>query len=117
MPSFSEQSHDILTLVVDALSSPPSVLAFPFIRIIWLIRTRLAQKLVLACSLCVTVVMIPMTIIRTAGLRAPNGSVDNAWAFYNLLDHRAGACGAVPRRLTAVRPLFVAQTSSTASPA
>ncbi|KAF2204503.1 hypothetical protein GQ43DRAFT_493224, partial [Delitschia confertaspora ATCC 74209] len=54
------------------------------IRIIWTIRVSWGQKLALICSLCLTIFMIIITIIRVSGL-VNDGAIDNTWEVYWLV--------------------------------
>lgn len=58
-------------------SKIPTVLAIPVI-LIWKIRVGWSQKVALAFSLCLTIVVVILTIIRIAGLRFL-GKVDPVW--------------------------------------
>ncbi len=48
---------------------------------LWKIRIRWTQKIAVGCSLCLTVVMITLTIIRASGLRYGN-TIDSVWEVY-----------------------------------
>lgn len=59
------------------------VLVIPF-HLIWRIQVRWPQKLVLASTLCLTVLTIMCTITRVAGVRtsSSNASLDTVWQTY-----------------------------------
>ncbi|MCJ1387790.1 hypothetical protein MMC18_000633 [Xylographa bjoerkii] len=73
-------------------------------RLIWKIRIRLSQKLALAGSLCLTVILVIVTIVRVSGLRL-DGKVDSVWETYWII---IGAeVGLILTASTAFRMLFV----------
>jgi hypothetical protein len=51
------------------------------IHVIWKIRVRWQQKFILTCSLCLTVIMIILSVVRVCGLVAGN-MVDTIWETY-----------------------------------
>ena len=76
-------SKSQISLHVSRLISPPAVLVIPF-HLIWRFRVRLSQKLILASTLCLTVLTIMCTITRVAGVRtsSSNSSLDTVWQTY-----------------------------------
>ncbi|CAF9924998.1 hypothetical protein IMSHALPRED_006347 [Imshaugia aleurites] len=71
-------SQMVLDIVGDLL-----ILFIPF-HLIWRIKVRLSQKIVLASTLCLIVLTIMCTIIRVAGVRtsSSDSSLDTAWQTY-----------------------------------
>ena len=67
-----------ITTAMD-ITSDLLVLSLPVI-ILWKVRISVRQKIGLACSLCLSCVMIIVTIVRVAGMRyRGSGSVDIVW--------------------------------------
>lgn len=73
---FLNQFGLILCCTIDTAA----VLAIP-LSIIWRIRVPLSQKMILGCSLCLTIVMIALSIIRVSGLVHVN-AIDSIWSTY-----------------------------------
>ncbi|KAB8218830.1 hypothetical protein BDV33DRAFT_205057 [Aspergillus novoparasiticus] len=72
-------SESIALAVLDTVGDI-LILAIP-INIIWKIRVRWPQKVLLTCSLCLTVIMIALSIVRVCGLE--NGDmIDTIWETY-----------------------------------
>ncbi|KAL5342019.1 hypothetical protein BJX70DRAFT_405376 [Aspergillus crustosus] len=69
----------ILLMVSDTIGDV-LILVIPF-SILWKIRIRLSQKIILGCSLCLTIVMIALSIVRVCGL-VYGDSVDSIWQTY-----------------------------------
>lgn len=70
------------------LAKPDPVLAIP-IAIIWNIRVHWTKKIVLVCSLCLTVVIIVFVITQASGL-VHQGAVDINWLiFWHVLNSEA----------------------------
>lgn len=71
-------SQMVLDILGDLL-----ILFIPF-RLIWRIKVRMSQKLVLASTLCLIVLTIICTIIRVAGVRtsSSDSSLDTVWQVY-----------------------------------
>ncbi|MCJ1384837.1 hypothetical protein MMC17_007955 [Xylographa soralifera] len=91
-------SQMVLDMVGDLL-----ILYIPC-RLIWKIRIRLSQKLALAGSLCLTVILVIVTIVRVSGLRL-DGKIDSVWETYWII---IGAeVGLILAACTAFRMLFV----------
>lgn len=86
---------------VDTLTSP--VIAIP-IRLLWKVKIRILQKIILGFSLCLSSVMCLVALVRVAGLL--NGSfIDQTWEVFWL---QMQACIAVLLvSLTAFRSFFV----------
>jgi glucan phosphoethanolaminetransferase (alkaline phosphatase superfamily) len=61
-------------------SNPAIVLVIPF-SLIWKIRVRLSQKIVLVCSLCLTILMAALSIVRVCGL-VYGDAIDSVWQTY-----------------------------------
>lgn len=92
-----------MTYTLDSLADSLQVLFIP-IHLIWKIKIRLAQKLVLASCLCLTIVVIVCTIIRIAGLRYDN-TVDAVWETY--WQYVAASIGLTMTSVSAFRTLFI----------
>jgi hypothetical protein len=79
------------------------------IRIIWKVRIRRRQKLALSCSLCLTIIMIVVTVMRLVGLR--RGRVlDVLWEIY--WQFVAAEVGLILTAAAALRTLFVVRAPS-----
>ena len=80
------------------------------IRLIWTIQLRPRQKLALAATLCLSVVMVVFGLIRAKGLKlSANDLIDITWgAYWALL---ATEVGIILVSLTAFRSLFVAHAA------
>lgn len=77
-------------------------------RLIWKIEVRLGQKLALASTLCLTIVVVICTVIRAAGLRNGN-RVDFVWETY--WQYIAASTGLSMTAATAFRSLFISHRS------
>ena len=76
----------------------------------------MSQKLALALSLCLSVVMIIVTIIRASGLLLANGSsVDVIWEVY--WQYVEASVAVIMASLTAFRSFFVVRSARVQSPA
>lgn len=85
------------------------VIAIP-VNLIWRIRVDMTQKLALALSLCLSVVMIIVTIIRASGLLTKSGnSVDVLWEVY--WQYVEASVAIIMASLTAFRSFFVVRSS------
>ena len=71
-------------------------------------KIRLAQKLALACSLCLTVVVIVFTVTRASGLEWRD-KLDVLWEIYFQIV--AAEAGLILVSMTAFRALFVSRPS------
>ena len=87
------------TLILDP------VLYIP-VKLIWRIKIQWTQKAVLAFSLCLTVVMILVTITRISGIKI-KGHVDHVWETYFLV--LAAEIGIILAAVTAFRVFFVSR--------
>ena len=82
-----------------------SVIYIP-IYLILKIRTRWTQKLALACSLCLTIVMIAITITRASGIRW-RGKLDSIWeVFFQMI---AAEKGLILAAVSAFRALYISR--------
>ncbi|KAE8349704.1 hypothetical protein BDV28DRAFT_151634 [Aspergillus coremiiformis] len=72
-------TESVVLMVMDTVGDV-LILAIPF-SIIWKIRVRLPHKIILMCSLCLTIVMIALSIIRVSGL-VYHGAIDSIWQTY-----------------------------------
>ncbi|KAL8994874.1 MAG: hypothetical protein Q9169_005272 [Polycauliona sp. 2 TL-2023] len=92
--------HSVAQTVLDLL-----VLYIP-VRLIWTIQVKWTTKFVLALSLCLTVVMILVTIIRISGIKA-EGLVDQVWETYFIIV--AAEVGVILTTVSAFRTLYVSR--------
>ncbi|KAL9579244.1 MAG: hypothetical protein Q9212_005221 [Teloschistes hypoglaucus] len=83
------------------------VLYIPF-RLIWKVKIKLAQKLSLACSLCLTAIVVIFTITRASGLEWED-KLDVLWEVYFQIV--AAEVGLILVALTAFRALFISRAS------
>jgi hypothetical protein len=87
-----------------------SVLYIP-VHLIWRIKVRWTQKFLLAISLCLTVFVIAVTLVRASGLRA-GSNIDSVWKVY--WSFIAAEVGLIMAAATAFRSIFVARASERA---
>ena len=86
-----------------------AVIAIP-VTIVWKIRVSLKQRLALALSLCLSFVMIIVTIVRVSGLVINSvQSIDVIWEIY--WQYVEAAVAVVMASLTAFRSLFIMRGS------
>lgn len=83
------------------------VLYIPF-QLIWRVKIKLNQKLALACSLCLTVVVVIFTVTRASGLEW-QGKLDVLWEVYFQIV--AAEIGLILVAMTSFRALFVSRTA------
>lgn len=112
-------SQTILDLVGDFLSKyiqssngsmmliQKQVLFIP-IRLIWKIQIKWNQKAILALSLCLTILMIIVTITRVSGIKL-DGKVDQVWESYWLI--LSAEVGIILTAITAFRAFFVSRNN------
>ncbi|KAL8725053.1 MAG: hypothetical protein Q9181_006557 [Wetmoreana brouardii] len=84
------------------------ILYIPF-QLIWKVKIKMIQKLTLACSLCLTVVVIIFTVTRASGLEWQD-KLDVLWEVYFQIV--AAEVGLILVALTAFRALFVSRAAS-----
>lgn len=97
-----------LDILTDAL-----IIAIP-VHLLWAVRINPRQKLRLGLSLCLSIFMIMMAIVKMSGLRSTRGTFDMAWVMFW---HYAEGCTAVLMvSLIAFRSLFVSQSLSSPRP-
>ena len=84
------------------------VLAIP-IRLLWQIRVRLSQKIAISSSLCLTIVIIAVTIIRASGIRQET-TIDSVWETYWQVI--SAEVGLIMTSATAFRTFFVARSAA-----
>ena len=77
-------------------------------RLIWKIQIKWTQKLALTVSLCLTVVMVVLTITRVSGLRF-KGNLDAVWETYWLI--LSAEVGIVLTSVSAFRAFFVSRSN------
>ncbi|KAL8902465.1 MAG: hypothetical protein Q9207_004686 [Kuettlingeria erythrocarpa] len=95
-------SQLVLDVVGDLL-----ILYIP-LQLIWQVKLRLTQKFVLACSLCLTVIVIIFTVTRASGLEW-RGKLDVLWEVY--FQVVAAEVGLILVSTTAFRALFVSRAN------
>ncbi|KAI4193928.1 MAG: hypothetical protein LQ346_003789 [Caloplaca aetnensis] len=81
------------------------VLSFPII-LLWEVRVDVRQKFALGISLCLSIVMIVVAIIRISAFRLTNGEVDMVWLAFWQQQESSIAITVVS--ISAFRSLFVA---------
>jgi len=81
--------------------------------VIWRIRVHWTQKIVLMLSLCLTIFMMTITIIRVSGM-VDNGAVDIIWEVYWLI--LAAEVGLIMAAAIAFRIFFVSWNAKKTSP-
>ena len=85
------------------------VLAIPIL-LIYRIQIKWRQKLGLTITLCLTLAMIAVTIIRVSGLKTPDGQTDALWVCYwNII---SAEIGIIMTAATAFRTLFVSRNGA-----
>ena len=77
-------------------------------RLIWKVQIKWTQKLALTVSLCLTVVMVALTITRVSGLKF-KGNFDTIWETYWLI--LSAEVGIVLTSVAAFRAFFVSRTN------
>lgn len=82
-----------------------AVLYIP-VQLIWQVKLKLIQKFTLACSLCLTVVVIIFTVTRASGLEW-QGKLDVLWEVYFQIV--AAEIGLILVSTTAFRAIFVSR--------
>ncbi|KAG9241619.1 hypothetical protein BJ878DRAFT_395507, partial [Calycina marina] len=82
------------------------ILVIP-IRVIWQIRISWLQKFTLAISLCLTIVLIVITIIRATGLRRGGDTIDSQWEIYWQII--SAEVGIILTTVTTFRSFFVSR--------
>lgn len=76
--------------------------------LIWRIQVQRAQKIALTFTLCLTIILIAITLVRASGLRS-QGSLDITWeAYWQFLSTEVGL---IIASAAAFRTLFVAQAA------
>lgn len=86
-----------------------AVIAIP-VNIIWKVRVSLKQRVALALSLCLSFVMIIVTVVRVSGIVITSAqSIDVLWEIY--WQYIEAAVAVVMASLTAFRSLFIIRGS------
>ncbi|KAL8778273.1 MAG: hypothetical protein Q9213_007493 [Squamulea squamosa] len=98
------QAAAVLDIFTDCL-----LISIP-VALLWRVRISLRRKLILLFVLSLSVFTIIVSIIRIAGSRLPNGSIDAAWTQFWLQVEAAVAVMIVS--LTSYRSLFVKDKST-----
>lgn len=87
------------------------VLSFP-IAILWQVHINTSQKAGMGLWLCLSLVMIMVTIVRIAGIKLADGSVDIVWlAFWQ---QQESSIAVIMISMSAFRSLFVDSVGVTA---
>ena len=89
------------------------VVSFPVV-LLWKVRINLRQKIGLGISLCLSFMMVIIAIIRIAGIRLENGTVDIVWLAS--LEQQECSIAVIMVSVSAFRSLFVANTTTNPSP-
>ena len=85
------------------------VLSLP-VSILWKVRISIRQKIGLACSLCLSCIMVIVTIVRIAGMRHGNsGNVNTVWLSF--WQQQECSIAILMMSVSAFRPLFVPSTT------
>ena len=84
-----------------------AVLYIP-IQLIWKVRIKMSQKLTLACSLCLTTIVVIFTVTRASGLEWQDKH-DVLWMVY--FQVVAAEVGLILVSMTAFRALFVSRAA------
>ncbi|CAO1598713.1 hypothetical protein XANCAGTX0491_002473 [Xanthoria calcicola] len=100
--------HGIAQTVMD-ITGDLLILYIP-VNLIWKIQIKWTQKVPLAFSLCLTGVMVLVTITRIAGIRF-NGHIDSVWESYFTIV--AAEVGVVLASVSTYRALFVSHRKAT----
>ncbi|KAL8898723.1 MAG: hypothetical protein Q9207_006553 [Kuettlingeria erythrocarpa] len=101
--------HGIAQTAVDIIGDL-LILYIP-INLIWKIQIRWTQKVPLVLSLCLTAVIILVTITRVAGIKRA-GAIDTVWESYFLIV--AAEVGIILASVSTYRTLFVSHRRGTA---
>ncbi|KAL4966743.1 uncharacterized protein BDV14DRAFT_198552 [Aspergillus stella-maris] len=100
-------AESVVLMVMDTVGDI-LILAIPF-SIIWRIRVRLSQKIILTCSLCLTIVMIALSIARVCGL-VDGDAIDSIWQTYR--QFLSSEIGVFLASAVAFRSFFTARTQA-----
>lgn len=88
-----------------SLRSLLTVMVIP-IYLLWHVQIKFSQKLALGVSLCLSIMMVILAIVRISRFRSPDATIDFTW---DIFWQFAEACVAVTMvSLTAFRSLFIA---------
>ena len=82
-------------------------------RLLWKIKIPLSKKLALACSLCLTIVVICFTLIRAVAIDY-QGNVDNVWEIF--WQTVAAEIALILTAMTAFRALYISRARRMPSP-
>ena len=95
------------------ITSDLLVLSLP-VSILWRVRISVRQKIGLAFSLCLSCVMVVVTIVRIAGIKSRSGTVDIVWlAFWQ---QQECSIAVLMVSVSAFRSLFVPDPAKTRAP-
>jgi hypothetical protein len=84
-----------------------TVLAIP-VRLLWKVRIQLVQKIAVGVSLCLTVIIVTVTVVRASGLHHDD-SIDTVWEVYWQIV--SSEVGLIMTSATAFRTFFVQRNS------
>lgn len=94
-------------MILNPVLTAITVLYIP-LQLIWRVRIKLNQKLALACSLCLTVIVVIFTVTRASGLEWQD-KLDVLWEVYFQIV--AAEIGLILVAMTSFRALFVSRTA------
>jgi len=101
-----------ITTVLD-IATDVLVVSFP-VALLWRVQITLRQKVGLAMSLCLSLVMAITAITRISGIKLPGGAVDIVWlAFWQ---QQECSIAVIMVSVSAFRSFFVVSASKNASP-
>lgn len=84
------------------------MVSFPIV-LLWKVQLSMRQKIGIGSSLCLSLVMVLVAVVRISGVRLPNGKPDLVWlAFWQ---QQECSIAVTMVSLTAFRSLFVAEPS------
>ena len=86
------------------------VVSFP-LALLWKVRINLRQKIGLGLSLCLSLVMIIVSIVRISGVYLPDGSVDIVWLAFWM--QQECSIAVIMVSVSAFRSFFVAKAAQT----
>ena len=101
-----------ITTVMDVITDI-LVVSFP-VALLWKVRINAYQKFGLAVSLCLSLVMAVIAIVRISGIKLAGGAVDIVWiAFWQ---QQECSIAVIMVSVSAFRTLFIANASNSPSP-
>ncbi|KAI4219626.1 MAG: hypothetical protein LQ349_008303 [Xanthoria aureola] len=107
--AFARQSSLIQAAAVLDIFTDILIIIIP-VALLWRVRISLRRKILLMFILGLSIFMIIVSIVRIAGARFPNGSVDSAWVVFWL--QLEAAVAVIIVSITSYRSLFVKDKST-----